>query len=528
MTTTIENPPQIDSEVEALKQHNFDVPTAYELLDEHNINVTEEVFFVNEIKTISDLVTSGSTEDITKAQKYLKRFKDDLNWAIESDLIDSPQSEAIDSLLGAAIGDEGLAAIAAEEEVTSESSSPADKIVNDGVRIVSLAINENNGGLAEAAMNATKASLKRQASDEAELNSFLDKLDRAMFTKFDYGKLRWLDDVIEYEEPEAEETFEELILDVTEDIIETGKFDEAQAEEVSGLVASLIRASKAEDADKVNELFVQIQAKIASMTDDETARTAMTNELLDLVGDYVKSGEEESETEEEESEESNETEESTGDSSTEKTGFKKRLGKRWTALKLAFRNPTNLNHWKDVFSDDNGEHSRRNALVAAGIGAAAVATVMVAYRRGIDINPFDGDGINLNPFNNDSGEGSAVLAEAGETENEAPVIPVDPEIAGADPSEVVFVDAISPGDGVTHTAQDYFSQELGLNLTPDQMSQYWMDMRAQHTDAEISSWFPGSSVGGEWGVSYNAPGEGGLTRAGSKVAKTWATQKGLI
>jgi hypothetical protein len=60
----------------------------------------------------------------------------------------------------------------------------------------------------------------------------------------------------------------------------------------------------------------------------------------------------------------------------------------------------NMEHWKGVFGNEDGEKAKRNFLVVAGIGAAACG--YIAYKMGVDVLPtsIDGDGIDLNPFDN--------------------------------------------------------------------------------------------------------------------------------
>ena len=80
--------------------------------------------------------------------------------------------------------------------------------------------------------------------------------------------------------------------------------------------------------------------------------------------------------------------------------------------------------------------------------------------------------------------------------------------------QVAFEDTIEAGDGVTDTIRDYVNSEYDVNLSADQLGEVWGDIRSNHAPTEITTWFPGSAEGSEWGVFYPSTGEGGLSEAG--------------
>lgn len=120
-----------DADVEAIKKDNFDARTAMDLLEEVGLSDLDNVFFANDIGGISDLVTSGSAEDLQLAMRMHERLNDDINWAKNrgADSINEAQAEAVHDLLVAAIGDEGMTKLGVSAE--ADDSEDEHKITKD-------------------------------------------------------------------------------------------------------------------------------------------------------------------------------------------------------------------------------------------------------------------------------------------------------------------------------------------------------------------------------------------------------------
>ncbi len=195
---------------------------------------------------------------------------------------------------------------------------------------------------------------------------------------------------------------------------------------------------------------------------------------------------------------------------TEKEPTKKRIRDRikgrFTALGLALHNPMEKEHWKDIFGNEKGEKSKRNAAIV-GIGIVAAGTIAWLSYKGIDAS----SGVEVVP-EVPGGDAAPDTGTGGE-------IPSGSE---------AYVDNIETGDGVTFTAQDLAADRYGLDLDADQMSDYWDHMNANYSSQEISDMFPGSSIGGEWGVTYGSIGQGGMTSEGVTAFEEWAKSRALM
>lgn len=493
--------PNLDRSEE--QEKNYHEESALQLLNEQGITAKEADFYNQNLKLISDLVTDGDERSLELAQRQYAAMKTFLEADQTEGKLSADQLGAVEDLLATAIGDAKVASLDPDAQAwADEDPSP-------------------------------------------EGNAFVDS------EEYD------LDDP---------NSIENSVADVIETLMANETFSEAQATDLCGVVYMLAQASDIRDTELTERLDIRLKEKIRDLFKDSDEadindKITKANEIVmslkqnhevsnpEIYEDPMPSAEEvklpagASALDEQEVHEAVAPELDSQELAARKS-LGERMKLRWTAVKTLIANPAQIENWKNAFGAQIEQETQRRGKAAKIVGVAAVGlAAYAAYKSGMDVIPgnidgdgfawgnldilpgnIDNDGFDLNPFNNSV---------------EAPV-PVDTgvgEVAGAADlsgggesaaTAIAFQDTINQGDGVTSTMSDFISQRYGKSLSSEQMSQLWSDISQKHSSTEISSWFPGSKVGGEWGVTYGGTGAGGMTSKGVETVTDVAKQLGYI
>ena len=287
---------------------------------------------------------------------------------------------------------------------------------------------------------------------------------------------------------------------IKEGLVSSGLFDADTADAIYEQVWKFVTAKEAKDADGVNEAFVNIKTVIEESTEDEDERAAMIDEIMDNADLYGKKvprvGEEDGSgidaarlkraLESARDDDMQDVEEEDKESLRDR--IKGNLKARWGKLKAAVLTRDVKLAVESVFGNEDGEKTKRNALVALGVGAAALAVVIANSKNWIDVNPFDGNGIDLNPLDNadsvptetntGNSSGSKVAesvdvsgydADAPETPRftEAPKNPSDYGIDLSTDMPWEIANKVAPGNENTaiQNMMDTYSNQIGQPVT---------------------------------------------------------------